>query len=118
MKGKLILVADDEPEICSELSLFLKKHGFEVIIADNGKKALDLFQLLNPEIVISDYKMPVMNGFELFLNIKRLNKSTRVIIVSALVDFDPFVLTKNSSSFDFLSNPLNLNKLLELINKE
>lgn len=118
MGKKLILLVDDEPDICAELSQFLTTKGHEVVTAENGKKGFALFKKLKPDVVISDYKMPVMNGFELLLNIKRINKSVKVILVSAVVDLDPFVLTKNSSSFDFMDKPVDLNKLLEMIEKE
>jgi DNA-binding NtrC family response regulator len=118
MEDKLILLVDDEPDICSELSQFLTTKCYKVITAENGKKGLALFRKLKPDVVISDYKMPVMNGFELLLHIKRINKSVKVILVSAVVDLDPFVLTKNSSSFDFMDKPVDLNKLLEMIKKE
>ncbi len=71
-----------------------------------------------PDIVISDYRMPVMNGFELFLNIRRVDKDAKVILMSAVVDLDPFVLTKDSSAYEFIEKPLNLALLLEYMQKE
>jgi CheY-like chemotaxis protein len=69
MEKKLILVVDDEYDICSELESFLTIKGYEVIIAQNGKEALSLYKKKKPDIVLSDYRMPLMNGFELMLKI-------------------------------------------------
>ncbi len=117
MGAKLILVVDDEPDICSELSQFLMHKGFEVVTAANGKEALSLYKKRKPEIVISDYRMPIMNGFELLLKIKSINKTANVILMSAVVDLDPFVLTKNKSAYEFLNKPLDLNELLGIIQR-
>lgn len=118
MKGKSVLVVDDELEIRSELNLFLSKKGYEVAMASNGKEAFSLYKKIKPDIVISDYRMPVMNGFELLLNIKRVDKGAKVILVSAVVDLDPFVLTKDSSAYEFIEKPLDFTRLLELMEKE
>lgn len=117
MNEKLILVVDDEPDICSELSQFLMQKGYEVITAANGKEALSSYKKMKPDIVISDYRMPVMNGFELLLKIKSINKTANVILMSAIVDLDPFVLTKNKSAYEFIHKPFDLNELLGIIQK-
>ncbi len=118
MGMKTILVVDDEPDICSELSLYLTRKGYQVVTAPNGKEALAVYKKLKPDIVISDYKMPVMNGFDLLLNIKRTNKSAAVILMSAVVDLDPFIMTKNSAAYEFIHKPVDLNELLTIIQKK
>jgi DNA-binding NtrC family response regulator len=115
MEGKRVLIVDDEPGICSELELFLSKNGYEVTTASNGKEALSIYKKLKPDLVISDYRMPVMNGFELLLNIKRIDKKAKVILMSAVVDLDPFVLTKDSAAYEFIEKPLDLVHLLEIM---
>jgi len=118
MNGKSVLIVDDEPDICSELGGFLSKQGYTVTVAPNGKEALQLFKKIKPDIVISDYRMPVMSGFELFLKIKGIDPGAKVILISAVVDLDAFVLTKNSSAFEFLEKPIDLTRLLELMKKQ
>lgn len=111
----MILVVDDEPEIRYELSRFLKQRGYEVITASNGKEALAEYKKNKPDIIISDYRMPQMNGFELMLKIKSMNKDVKVILMSAIVDLDPFVMVKNSSAYDFIQKPIDLTELLKLL---
>ena len=117
MNEKSVLIVDDEPGICTELELFLSKNGYKVTSASNGKEALSIYKKLKPDLVISDYRMPVMNGFELFLKIKQIDRNARVILMSAVVDLDPFVLTKNSAAFEFIEKPLDLMKLIEYMEK-
>ena len=115
MDKKVILVVDDEPDICSELGSFLQKKGYEVITASNGEEALAIYKKRKPDIVLSDYRMPLMNGFELILKIKTISKGANVILMSAIVDLDPFVMTKKSSAYEFIHKPVDLMALLKLI---
>ncbi len=64
MKGK-ILIADDEIHILRVLELKFKTAGYEVIKAETGREAWDKIVSQHPEVIISDYQMPEMNGLEL-----------------------------------------------------
>src|SRR3990172_784067 len=101
MNGKSVLIVDDEPDICSELGGFLSKQGYTVTVAPNGKEALQLFKKIKPDIVISDYRMPVMSGFELFLKIKGIDPGAKVILISAVLNLHPFLFSNNTSPFIF-----------------
>lgn len=115
MEKKSILLVDDEPDIISELSQFLEHHGYDVLTAANGKEAVSAYKKNKPDVIISDYRMPVMNGFELMLKIKGINKNAKVILMSAVVDLDPFVMVKDSSAYDFIQKPIDLQELLKLL---
>ena len=65
MNENLILVVDDEPDICGEISGFLSGKGYHTVIAHNGKDALKMFRDQKPVLVLTDYKMPLMNGIDL-----------------------------------------------------
>ena len=65
MQGKTILVADDEPTIRYMLDMKLRQVGFEVIVAKNGEEAYKLACEHQPDLVVSDYQMPVLDGLEL-----------------------------------------------------
>lgn len=111
----LILVVDDEPEICGMLSTYLSKKGYDVITAENGKDALELFNERNPILVITDYKMPVMNGLDLLKNIKALNNATQVILVSGHADVKVAVEALKEEAFDFLSKPVDLKEVMSVV---
>ena len=82
MEHRKVLIAEDDKDITEILSLYLEKNNFEIYIADNGKKALNIVQTEKIDIVLIDIMMPIMNGYEL---IKEIRKKSHipVIIISA-----------------------------------
>lgn len=82
MEHKKVLIAEDDKDITEILSLYLEKNNFEIYIADNGKKALNIVQAKKIDIALVDIMMPMMNGYEL---IKEIRKKSHipVIIISA-----------------------------------
>ncbi len=68
-----ILVVDDEEDIRDVLEIALKDIGYTVFLAENGEKAFEIFKSERPDIVITDIKMPVMDGIELLKRIKQEN---------------------------------------------
>jgi anti-anti-sigma factor len=115
MNEKMILVVDDEPEICNELSGFLTSKGFKVITANDGKEGVILFQQHKPILVLSDYKMPNMNGIELLKRIKMINKDIHVVLISGAADGKIIVEAMKEDAFDFISKPIDLKDLMEVI---
>jgi len=115
MNEKLILVVDDEPDICSEISGFLSHKGYQVIIAHNGKDGLKLFKQHQPVLVLSDYKMPVMNGIELLKGIKSISKNIHVILISGAADSRTIVEAMKEQAFDFIPKPVDLNDLMKIV---
>ncbi|MCK5350367.1 MAG: response regulator, partial [Desulfobacula sp.] len=77
-----ILIVDDEEDIRDVLEIALKDIGYTVFLAENGKKAFELFKLKRPDIVITDIKMPVMDGIELLRQIKRESPETEVLMIT------------------------------------
>ncbi|MGE5807162.1 MAG: response regulator, partial [Ignavibacteria bacterium] len=83
-----ILVVDDEDIIRESLSYVLKKEGYTVEEAGNGKSALDKLLQEPFDLVITDLEMPVMKGIRLLEEIKKLNIQTSVIIITAYGSLD------------------------------
>ena len=82
MEHKKVLIAEDDKDITEILSLYLEKNNFEIYIADNGQKALNIVQSKKIDIALVDIMMHIMNGYEL---IKEIRKKSHipVIIISA-----------------------------------
>ena len=74
-----ILIVDDEEEICSMLARRLAKEGYSPVTANNGREALDHFYKDNFSLIISDIKMPDMNGIEFLKNVRAVNPIKMVI---------------------------------------
>ena len=81
-----ILVVDDEEMMRNLLEKILSREGYQIATAENGQAALDLLSGRRFDIVISDMKMPRMNGFELLKAIKKDHPRTGVIIMTAYGD--------------------------------
>ena len=77
-----ILVIDDEPGIRDLLDTFLSGKGYDVILADSGQKGLEVFRRARPDAVVLDLKMPGMDGLTVLQEIRRLNPTQPVIILT------------------------------------
>ena len=85
-----ILIADDERLICEWLQFCIKEiPEYEIVgVANNGEQALKIYKETEPDLVLSDIKMPVMDGLRLLKEIKKINSSTFVILLTAFSEFD------------------------------
>ena len=106
-QDKTILLVDDEEGIRKVLGISLADSGYEVLTAENGRKALKLFQEVLPPIVLSDIKMPVMDGIELLKKIKAENPDTEVIMITGHGDMDLAIKSLKPEATDFITKPIN-----------
>jgi two-component system alkaline phosphatase synthesis response regulator PhoP len=85
MAERRVLVVDDEMHIVHVVAIKLRNNGYEVITANNGAEALELARQENPDIVVTDYQMPVMSGLELVKELRGddITKSIPVILLTA-----------------------------------
>jgi CheY-like chemotaxis protein len=85
MIEKKVLVVDDEIHIIHVVAIKLRNNGFEVITASNGAEALELACAEEPDIIVTDFQMPVMTGLELVERIRQneATKDTPVILLTA-----------------------------------
>ncbi|RPI74346.1 MAG: sigma-54-dependent Fis family transcriptional regulator [Ignavibacteriales bacterium] len=107
-----ILVVDDEDIIRESLSFILKKEGFIVEEAANGKEAYDKIKADSFDVVISDLEMPVMKGTELLEEIKRLDIKTSVIIVTAFGSLDTAIKALRNGASDYILKPVEFDELI------
>jgi PAS domain S-box-containing protein len=102
---KLLLI-DDEPDIVRVLSMSLKVDGYDVTTATSGVEGLDAFTKEAPEIVITDIKMPGMDGIEVLKKIKELNVETEVIIITGHGDIENAIEALKHGASDFINKPV------------
>ncbi len=107
MMNKTILLADDEEDIRDVLSIYLSDMGYSVITAEDGRQALEIFQKEKPAIVLSDIKMPALNGIELLKQIKKINPETEVIMITGHGDLDLAIESLKLEACDFITKPIN-----------
>ncbi len=101
-----ILLIDDEPGIRKVLSISLADSGYEVITAESGEEGLELFRENRPIIVLTDIKMPGMDGIELLQQIKREDPETEVIMITGHGDMDLAVKSLKLEATDFITKPI------------
>lgn len=112
-----ILVIDDEQEICNVLNRKLSSSGYKVFTAANGEDALATAEKENPRIVISDLKMPDIDGLHLLEKIKKMNPDTGVIIMSGHGSIESAVNAMKLGAYDFIQKPFDLDKIESLIER-
>ena len=108
---KKLLLVDDEKDIREILYLSLVDMGYTVFQAENGVEALRIFQEVQPPIVLTDIKMPTMDGIELLQKIKHENPETEVVMITGHGDMDLAIKSLKYQATDFITKPINVDAL-------
>lgn len=120
MRKYKVLIVDDEEEI--RLGVIKKINweelGFEVVgCAENGQEALAKCEILKPDIIFTDIKMPFMSGLELSEKLKAIMPWVKIIIFSGSNDFEFTKKAININVFDYILKPINSNELISILEK-
>ena len=110
---KSILLVDDEEGIRKVLSILLAEMGYQVHTAATGAEALRAFEKLRPPIVLTDIKMPEMDGIELLRKLKQISPDTEVIMITGHGDMDLAIKSVKYEATDFVTKPIN-DEVLEI----
>ncbi len=110
---KSILLVDDEEGIRKVLGILLADMGYQVHTAGTGAEALRVFKKLRPPIVLTDIKMPEMDGIELLRNLKQISPETEVIMITGHGDMDLAIKSVKYEATDFVTKPIN-DEILEI----
>jgi putative two-component system response regulator len=103
-----ILIVDDEKMICTVLSQRLTSEGYSCVTAHNGKDALNLFYKGKFSLIISDIRMPEMDGLELLQNVKAVRPTMMFIIMTAYPEIEVAVEAIHLGANDFLIKPFDM----------
>ncbi len=106
-----LLVVDDEIDTCDFMGNFFKERDFDVFAAYNGKEALRLVESINPDIILLDLKMPVMDGMEALRRIREKDDAVKIIVVTAVADEEKVEEAKAHGVTDYITKPLLLERL-------
>ncbi len=111
------MVVDDEIEMRIALETTLKREGYSITIAENGKQALEKFSADSFDLVLTDVNMPKMNGVELLNALKNKSPQTVAIMMTAYGDIDNAVETIKAGAFDYLLKPFSADILIATVNR-
>ena len=111
-----ILYVEDEEGVRKQLSRFLKQFSSELFVAADGKEGLELYKKYKPDIVLSDIKMPNMNGIEMVKAIKQIDPKQHVIFTTAHNESGYFIDAIEIHVDGYVLKPINLEKLETKLN--
>ena len=114
--GGRVLIAEDDPFAREALGELLSDEGFEVVgLAANGAEAVAMTQQAEPEVVVSDVQMPVMNGLEATRSIKRLFPEIQVVILSG--NSDPVLISEaeEAGAYEYLHKSGSWGRIAETV---
>jgi two-component system, OmpR family, KDP operon response regulator KdpE len=106
-----ILVVDDEPQLTRVLRTGLKSRGFEVRVASDGLAGFEMFSDWQPELIITDLAMPIMDGLELCRRIRSVSQ-VPILILSAKGEEHTKVEALDLGADDFVTKPFGIDELL------
>jgi len=104
MTNKRILVVDDEENVSELLKLYLESEGFQVQVADNGLKALDMAREGEPDLIILDIMLPLMDGWQVAKELRK-HMDTPIIMLSAKGEESDRILGLNLGGDDYVTKP-------------
>ena len=106
-----ILVVDDERSMRELLAIVLRRDGYEVMLAENGRTALNELEREPVDLLISDIKMPDMSGVEVLRAAKRIDQDILGIMITAFASTDSAVEALRMGAYDYLSKPFDVDEL-------
>jgi DNA-binding NtrC family response regulator len=113
-----ILIVDDEPDILKLLSMILReKTPYEITTTNNPIEAIELVKKEGFALVISDLKMPGLDGIEIIDAVKKVDEDTPVIIITAYGTIESATEAMQKGGFDFITKPFRKEQILFTIDK-
>ena len=111
MNDKCVLVVEDESNIASFISMYLKKAGFDVVVAKDGKEALDFASSISPAIVLLDLNLPDIDGIDVCRKIRQ-SSDVPVLMLTARDDDIDKIIGLEIGADDYLTKPFNPRELV------
>jgi DNA-binding NtrC family response regulator len=113
-----LLIVDDEPDMLKLLSMIIKeKTHYEVVTTNNPLEALEFAKKGGFDLVISDLKMPGLDGIELIEAVKKIDEDIPIIIITAYGTVESASESMNKGGFDFITKPFRKEQILFTIDK-
>ena len=115
--GFQILIVDDEKVQREMLEGFLNKQGYKAIAVEDGARAIERFSMGSFDLVLTDFRMPGLDGIQLLKELKRRNAEAVIVIMTAYGTVGTAVAAMKEGAYDYLTKPIDLDELLLLIQR-
>ncbi|MGE5409319.1 MAG: sigma-54-dependent transcriptional regulator [Clostridiales bacterium] len=106
-----ILIIDDDESIRKTITNYLKRQGYEVLSAPDGIKGFETAEKEQIDLVISDIRMPGLNGLEVLEKVKAMDSHIQVILITAHDDMQSTVMAMQKGAYDYIEKPLEIERL-------
>ena len=114
---KNLLVIDDEPSILESLSRALHGLDYEIFTITDPIKAMERLKVQPPQVVITDLKMPGIDGLTVLRKVKEFNPNIQVIVVTGHGSIDEAVAAMKAGAYDFIPKPFNKQEIVPVVNR-
>jgi len=108
-----VLIVDDDPSMCETLEDILEIEGYQTETALNGRRAVELTERKNFDVILMDFKMPGMNGVETFRNIRKIQHDAKVLFVTAYYNEDEVQHALSDCAMGICHKPLNIEQFIK-----
>ncbi|MGE5682799.1 MAG: sigma-54-dependent transcriptional regulator [Bacillota bacterium] len=112
-----ILITDDEKSQRESLGAFFNKKGYEIFLASSGKESIEIVKTKSIDLVLTDFKMPDMTGYEVLLEVKKINPEIQVVLMTAYGTIETAVEAMQKGAFYYLQKPVMLKELSILLER-
>ena len=119
VSGSLVMIADDDRNAVETLKSALTDYGYKILIAHDGQEAVRLAKQLDCEVLFVDVKLPLINGLEVFLEIKQFNPQAKVVMITAYkMETEQMVqIALKEGAYGCLEKPFGINEVVTVIEK-
>lgn len=117
MEKERILVVDDDDSSRESLEIFLEDLQFKVLLASGGRQGFASFENDKPDLIISDLKMPDIDGIEFLKMVKEVDRNIPIIFITAYEDMESTIEAMQLGAYDYLEKPLDIGKLKFVLNR-
>ncbi len=109
------LIIDDEPQICYFFVEILKRQGIQSFTAENGQQALELLEQQKIDFIITDVKMPVMDGIELTKKVRQDYEELPIVLISGYSNEDTVIMALRAGANNFLKKPIEAHEFYKVV---
>jgi DNA-binding NtrC family response regulator len=107
-----LLFMDDDPAILKMVGIFFKKHGFVILLAEDGEKGLELFHAQQPDIVLVDLRMPKVDGFAVLDTVRKESPDTPIIVISGEGEKADVIKALRLGAWNYHAKPIDNYKVI------